>query len=590
MLTEEPHGPDLRHYVRMLTRHKWLVVVLTVIVVGVTVATSLAQTPIYAARADVLLQDRSGESIFESGNGVYVDPARVLATEIQVLSSRPVRDLVEERIGNAPGISASGVGQSNLIQIKAESANPQRAADTANAYANAYIEFRRTQAVEGLLAAAQQIEAKIADLQQRVDALPPPTTARPGIPSDSQAADSERNSLIQQQAIFRQSLDRLQVDASLKSGGAQLVTPAVAPSVPVRPTPVRNALLALVVGLMLGGGLAVIKESLDDSIRVKADVERAVPGVPVIGLVPKVSGWKDRKKTILAAVDSPSSSAAEAYRSLRTSVQFLGFQEPLRVLQVTSAAAGEGKSTTLANLAVTLAGAGQRVVIIDADLRKPRINEFFGLDRTVGLTSVLLGESDLPSALQPVPALGRLHVLASGPIPPNPSEMLASPRMAQMLGALAEHADIVLIDCPPLLPVADARVLAQHVNGTLVVVRTEQTKAPQLRRAVELMSQVGAPLLGVVLNGTTDETGYGSYGYNYGYGYRLGPGPEARPGVGFGPAASTMPAPPPTPPSATAPPTPPYANGNGNGNGNGNAAQEYGDERRDDDRPRVAGT
>lgn len=526
MHPEEAPELELRDYLRILRRRKWTILLVTLLVLGGAVGASLAQTPVYQGRADVLLQPRSTESLFDPNTGQRNDPARAVQTEIQVLTSRPVRELVRKELGSAPKVTATPVGQTDVIQVKAESTDPERSADVANAYARAYIDFRRTQAVDDLLAAAEQIQAKITDLQQRLDALPEgPATPRGATSTTNLEVTSERDSLLAQQALFRQKLDQLQVDASLKSGGAQLVTPAVAPTSPIRPTPERNAVVALTVGLMLGVGLAFLREYLDDSLTAKEDVERAVPGVPVLALVPALGAWKDKKWSLVASLTDPNSPAAEAYRTLRTSVQFLGLDEPLKTLQVTSPLASEGKSTTIANLAVALAGAGQRVIIVDCDLRRPRIHQFFGLNNEVGLTSALVGDVTLRDACQPVPGIKRLQVLASGRVPPNPSELLATQRMRDLLRLLSEHSDIVLVDCPPILPVTDASVISHYVDGTLLVATAGVTEQRQLRRAVELLGQVEAPLQGIVLNGVKDE---GAYGYSYSYRYTYAPEPKGK--------------------------------------------------------------
>jgi non-specific protein-tyrosine kinase len=251
-------------------------------------------------------------------------------------------------------------------------------------------------------------------------------------------------------------------------------------------------------------------------VKSKDDLERA-SGLQTLALIPAVEGWRDRDEARLVSVAEPTSPPAESYRTLRTSIQFLGLERPLRTLQVTSPAAGEGKTTTLANLAVALARAGQQVVVACCDLRRPRVHEFFGLSNGIGFTNVLLGEAPLSAVLQPVEGVERLAVLASGPLPPNPSELLASRRTADVLAALAGGADVVLVDSPPVLPVTDAAVLAGQVDATVLVATVGDTTRREVARAVEVLRQVGAPLVGTVLNGVPTE---GGYGYSYdGYGY-----------------------------------------------------------------------
>jgi len=195
---------------------------------------------------------------------------------------------------------------------------------------------------------------------------------------------------------------------------------------------------------------------------------------------------------------------------LRTSIQFTALDRPIRVLQVTSASAQEGKTTTIVNTAVAMARAGLEVVVVCCDLRRPRLHEFFGLPNDEGFSSVLLGRTPLSSALQQVPGQPRLSLLASGATPPNPSELLSSPRTFEVINSLKAGADMVLVDSPPVLPVTDSLVLSRHVDATVVVTTTRK----DFRRTVELLNQVDATVLGVVLNGVKGGDGYGSY---YGY-------------------------------------------------------------------------
>jgi polysaccharide biosynthesis transport protein len=266
---------------------------------------------------------------------------------------------------------------------------------------------------------------------------------------------------------------------------------------------------------MLGVGLAFLRDYLDDSVKGKEDLERAVPGLGVLGLIPVVPDWKAKEQSRVVSLSEPTSPAAEAYRILRTSVQFLGIDRDVRLIQVTSASAQEGKTTTLSNLAVAFASSGLRTVAVCCDLRRPRLHEFFGLDNAVGFTSVLLGNVALSKALQPVPNQERLLVLASGPLPPNPAELLSSGRTADLLRNLASQADIVLIDSPPVLPVTDSLVLSQRVDATVLVSSAHSTTRKAVHRAAEMLHQVNAPLVGAVLNGVSEESGYGGYSARY---------------------------------------------------------------------------
>jgi len=492
---------EFRDYLAVVRRRKAIIVLVTFFVTAAGLVASLLQTPVYLGTAELLLQPRSTESLFDSTSGLRIDPARAVQTEIQVMKGQPVRAAVRDALGSAPPVSPVPVAGTDVIEVRAESTDPARAAAVANAYVTAYIDFRRKQAVDDVLAATDQIQSRIADLQRQIDAA---------APSQSNA---QKEALVSAQAAFKQKLDQLQVDKALKTGGAQLVTPASTPTDPVRPKPVKSGIVALATGFALGIGLAFLIDYLDDSVKTKEDLE-AASGLPVLGLIPVVDSWKPRTGTMLVSISEPQSPAAEAYRTLRTSLQFLALEQPLRTLQITSAGAQEGKSTTLANLGVALARAGQQVVIVCCDLRRPRIHEFFDLPNDVGFTSVLLGRTPLGEALQKVPDQARLSVLASGPLPPNPSELLSSKRTAEVITSLQAEFDTVLIDSPPVLPVTDALVLSGKVDATLILSVAGATTRKQAARTSELLRQVGAPLIGSVLNGVTAEGSY-DYGYRY---------------------------------------------------------------------------
>jgi len=493
------HDEELRlgDYLQVLRRRKQLIVVVTLLVTVPAVVFSLLKTPVYAGQAEILLQPRTSETLFDPNSGIRADPARQVQNEIRILSSAPVRDAVRAQLGSVPKVSATAISSTDIIRVSARSTDPDQAATLANAYATSYIDYRRKQAVDDVLAASQQVQSKIGELQKQIDVA---------------SAGAQRDSLVQAQSLFKQQLDRLQVDGALKQGGAQLVTPAVASRDPVEPQPLRTGVIALLVGLVLSLGLALLREFLDDSVKSKDDFERVAPGLPVLGLIPVVSAWKGKETPYLVSLADPTSPAAEAYRTLRTSIQFMALEQPMRTLQITSANPQEGKTTTLANLAVALARSGSTVAIVCCDLRRPRVHEFFGLNNEVGFTSVLLGKVGLAGAMQEVPDQARLSLLASGPLPPNPSELLSSKRTVEVLGSLQAEYDIVLIDAPPVLPVTDALVLSGRVDATLLVAVAGATTRKEAARAVELLRQVDAPLVGAVLNGVDTE---GSYGYAY---------------------------------------------------------------------------
>jgi capsular exopolysaccharide synthesis family protein len=517
---QREHGSEvpLREYLAGLRRRKWVAIGVALVVAATALLFSWQQRPVYQANAELLLQPSGTATLLDPGSGQDSMTQTAIQTEIRVLSSRPVRDAVQAKLGPSQMVSARQVENTQVVQVRARSRGPSRAAALANAYAIAYIDFRRTQAVEGLLAAAEKVQAKINDLQSRgamLDARIPQLADRQVATAADQQLIDQRNGLLQQQLTYRERLDRVQLDASLKNGGAQLVTPASPPKAPVEPKPLRSLALGSAVGLVLGACLALVLDHFDDRITSREDVDRAIRGLAVTAQIPEVPSRAIRSHPILVTADTPTA-AAEAYRSLRTTLQFIGPRDAVRTLQVTSPGPHDGKTTIVANLGVAMAEAGRRVVMVSCDLRRPRLHELLGLGNDVGLTSVLLHGVPLSEALQQVPEHGQLSVLTSGPPVFNPSELLSSRGAPQVLAALREMADVVLVDGPPVLPVTDSALLAAMVDATLLVARAGSTTRRDLVRTAEMLSQVDARVLGTILNGVVST---GTYGYAYRYAY-----------------------------------------------------------------------
>jgi len=281
---------------------------------------------------------------------------------------------------------------------------------------------------------------------------------------------------------------------------------------PILPRPGRNIALGLVLGLLLGLGLALVRDLLDTTIKEERDVEE-VTDTTVIG---GISYDTDARQHPLIAHADPRSHRAEAFRSLRTNLRFIDAANHPRSIVFTSSVPGEGKTTTTANLALTIAAAGQRVCVIEGDLRRPRLLDYMGLEGSVGLTDVLIGRAEMTELLQQFGETS-LWVLGAGAIPPNPSELLGTPVMADTIRELEARFDYVLIDAPPLLPVTDAAVLSTVAGGAVVVVGSGVVHKEHLRRALEALQAVNGNTLGLVVNRIPkgDGNGYGDYRYAY---------------------------------------------------------------------------
>ncbi|WP_427172298.1 polysaccharide biosynthesis tyrosine autokinase [Arthrobacter sp. 92] len=299
-----------------------------------------------------------------------------------------------------------------------------------------------------------------------------------------------------------------------KSGGASpvslsIVKPAVAPTEPSGPNTRLNLVGGLLAGLVLGAGGALLRSTLDTRIRGEADV-RQITDVSVLG---GIAFDRDATKNPLLTQAAPQSPRAESFRQLRTNLQFANVSAHAKTVLVTSSIPGEGKSTTATNLAIALAQSGQVVCLVDADLRRPMVSEYLGLDRSVGLTTALVGDTDVAEALQHW-GEDQLYVLTSGMIPPNPSELLGSQEMRSLIERLEDSFDSVVIDAPPLIPVTDAAVLAQHVGGVIMVAGAQTVRRHELQKSLNALNLVGATVLGVVLNRVPTK-GADAYSYSY---------------------------------------------------------------------------
>lgn len=292
---------------------------------------------------------------------------------------------------------------------------------------------------------------------------------------------------------------------------ATVVDAANLPTGPVSPNPARNIGLGLLLGLLAGAAIAIARDSFDTTIQSTKQLVPLVPA-PIIGTI---SYDTDAVDTPLITSIDTYAPRAEAFRVLRTNLQFIDPDAQHKVFVVTSSLPGEGKTTTAVNLALALAEGGEKVVLVEGDLRRPKISEYMRVESAVGLTTVLIGKISLADAVQPSATNG-LDILTSGSTPPNPAELLKSGAMSALIASLRESHDIVLIDAPPLLPVTDGALLAAQADGALLVVRYGKTTTDQVALAVDRLEAVGATPLGVIFNMTPAKGGDG-YGYGYGY-------------------------------------------------------------------------
>jgi Mrp family chromosome partitioning ATPase len=515
------HAATLRDYLHVLRRRKWIILQAAVLVPAAAIGFSIHQQKLYRSSAQVLLssQNLATELTGTQQTGVSVQPDRVAQTQADVarvpaIAARVLRRVPGTGLTVQSFLTRSGVStatNADILTFEVMNRDGALARRLVDEYAASYTVYRRSLDTAAIHTALQSVDARIGQL---VDA-----GGRGG-------------------ALYASLVERQQTLATmqaLQTSNAAVVQQAQK-VVQVQPKTSRNAILGIFLGIVLGIGLAFLREALDTRVRNAEEIGERLGGLSLLARVP-VPSKKLRAKNRLVMLDSPTGVQAEAFRMLRTNLDFATLGRNARTIMVTSAVEQEGKSTTIANLAVALARTGQRVVLVDLDLRRPFLHKFFDLD-SPGITQVALGHISLEEALVPVAIAdarqrwkangngngnghgavkGILEVLPSGPIPPDPGEFVGTAVLSEILEELRMRADFVLIDAPPVLHVGDAMALSTKVDGILVVTRMQVVRRHMLNELARQLANAPTPVLGFVVTAADEEESYG-YGYGYGYG------------------------------------------------------------------------
>jgi succinoglycan biosynthesis transport protein ExoP len=496
----------LSDYVEVLKRRWWVVLLPLVVVPVAAVLLSLRQPALYEASAQVLISRDSLATQLEGLNDQTADdPERNAQTQAQLARVPQVarRALEAAQLDRSPSelLGASSVTptpEADLLVFSVRDADPDVAASLANAYARQFTIYRRKLELDTLESARARVKAEIETLQARGD-------------GDSAAYET----------LLKKDQQLLAMEA-LQTGRAVVVR--VAPgATQIQPQPQRAASIALLLAIVLGVALAFLWEAFDSRVRSAQDVAARLR-LPLLGRIP----WPRRRRRQsrqLVMLSAPYSNPAEAFRMLRSNVEFAALDRGGRILMVTSAQAGEGKSTTIANLAIAFAHAGRRTILVDLDFRNSFLENLFGLEGEPGVTDVVSGDVSLEYALIRGPSTpdnvlasnGRgvadnhLWILPSGSV--NPVDVGAARRLPELLSALSERGDIVLIDAPPILVAGDAMALTAHVDGIMVVTRANLIRAATLDELRRVLDAAPARKLGFVLTGSKNVSDYyeGSY-------------------------------------------------------------------------------
>src|SRR5438094_812235 len=594
---------NLRDYWLIVRRRRMIIIVCTVLVAGSSFWFARQKVPQYTATAAVKFEQSTTLS------GLLVEVLAVngsdnIETQVSLIKSYPVLEEVARRMGKLPQtttgeaaresrsyqatldnlggkVKASRVPSTSIIEIAVTSPNPREAKELANTVAEVYRDYNKANRNSRVTEARKFIEAQLREVAAQVAAL----RTREEILNRQMGDLLAKNREVPATEL---SLQRLQRDAKVnddlltllktrhqealikESEGIEevsIVRPAADPTAPTGPETFNTMLVGGLLGLMLGLVLAFVQETLDTSIGTIEDVESYL-GVRVLGIIPHIDPHETMQRLIerrpgLAQVEpdalqshallithfDPKSPVAEAYRTLRTNIQFERMERGGKVLVVTSPTLQEGKTTTIVNLALTMAQNGQRTLLVGANMRRPSIYRFFGIEREPGLSDILVGNAEWRDCVRGVadilmgrfemedvmaaPGLDNLHIIEAGPIPPNPSELLSTTAMTEFLRAVAAEYDIVLIDTPPILPVTDSAIVAGKADGVLLVYQAGKVGRLVLKRAKAHLESARAQVWGVVLNDLqTEVSGYTyTHYYTHYYGEET-PGEPPRGGGG----------------------------------------------------------
>ena len=514
---------ELQAYWLILRRWLWVIVLGTALASGAAYLVSSNTQPVYQSTLFLRLDPASGRLTNEYASLLVAD--QLAGTYSQQIKMRPVMASTLDALGLdgemsparlASLITVSPVRDTQLIRLSVEHTDPKMAADLANQVAAVFIaqnqQFEQSRYADLKLSLSKQLAVMEQELEITQAALDKYSTEVP--PEDQIEVDRLSLTQSSQRAAYANLLSNfedIRIAEASESSNILIAEEAIPIASPIRPRTLSNTMLAAATGALLAVAVIILIEYLDDSVKTPDDVISTVD-LSTLGAVAHIEGKTSQDR--LVTLTAPRSPISEAYRALRTNIQFAAVDGPVKTIMVTSAGPGEGKSTTVANLAIVLAQAGRRVILVDADLRRPIQHRIFGLPNSRGLTTALLDLNAPVSDHLQATGVRDLRVMTSSAIPPNPAELLGSQRQIELLAELEKEADIVLLDSPPVLTVSDALVLAPRLDGVLLVVEAGATRRGALIKARHALLHTGGRLLGVTLNRlTARRSGYYYYQY-----------------------------------------------------------------------------
>ena len=493
---------DLQEQLSVLWRRKWSIALITLLALGISLALTLQQDERYSASARLLVEL---EGSFQSD----------IETEAQRVTSVPVANGVIEALGldeNAQSLLSDLsirplTDEGSVIAVTFTDEDPEYAAAVADAFAGEYLAQRRVRVTENASQSAALLEDLIAETRADLEEVIASIGEARGANRDDDVAvlESERALLVTALGAQQQRLADAQLNAASEEGVGELLEPARVPDDPSEPDLVKNLIFAGLAGLAVGLVLAFVRERLDNKFSDRSTVER-VTGSPVLGAIPRFSSRKGDSSPIL--VRDPTHAASEGYRNLRANLEYVLVRDGIRSVLITSPEASEGKTETVRNLGIAFARSGRRVLLVSADFRKPGLEEGFGISGEKGLSDLLVTEGTGNGSSAAVHLRPYIHetevpdllVMPVGSTPSGSVELLGSKRMEGLLRDIETAFDVVLIDSAPVLPAADAVLLAGAAHGSVLVVKAGSTKRSATILAAEQLDGVGTELLGTVLN------------------------------------------------------------------------------------------
>ena len=531
-LEERSSLESILEYAQILLHWLWLLILAALVAGMAAYYITNRQPRIYQTSTLMMVNGASG-SQYDSSSSIYLG-MQLASTYSRTMTTKPILDAVSAKLGyevDSDSIKIQQIEGTQLINITVTDTDPQRAADIANTLvtvfadqvmsdqSSRYIDLRTNLETE-----LANTDKQISSINARLAAIPTDTAGNAINPNDVATRAQLETSLSQYEqarSYLVSDYQQLMLSEVLSTSTVVQKDPAVANPLPIQPQPMRSALLAAVVGFMIAAGVIFLITFLEDTIRDPEEVTRKW-GVPVLGVISRYGSTA----TPIITVSQPRAPVSESFRSLRTNLQFASVAAPLKTILVTSPSPEDGKTSVVANLANVVSQNNRKVLVIDGDLRKPRIHKIFQLPNRIGLTDYFLHAQERLNGVIKKTEIKSLFVITSGNLPPNPSELLGSERMQEVVETLSSHFDPIFIDTPPLLAVTDALVLAPRVDGVILVIDPAKTKRAALQHSIEQLKQVNANLLGVVLNNVKISRSHYYYNRDYYYGKPYGKAAE----------------------------------------------------------------